>query len=603
MKSAATRAPNRSFRGAWMAAAVLVFSSLLAACGGGGTIPTPGVQARTLDASFATRKAVAYSPYRSGTAPGSTPAETVTAAEIDQDLQLLAQGGFGLIRLFDCQTNASLPSGGSAEMILQRIAANNLDIKVQLGVYIQSGNDAYNQAQIGRAIQLATTYKSTVLAVSVGNENMVSWSFNRVSAATMAGYIAAVRSGVTQPVTSDDNWLFYSGTDTQNPTVVLNTIDFVSIHTYPLIDTVTSPGSWNWQQTAVAANQRAAAMMNAAIGWATTNYSTVRTYLDGAGYRNLPITIGETGWKAVATGGETQRAGPINQAMYYQGLLGWAGGSGASSKPLAIFYFEAFDEPWKSSDDGWGLFDVSRNARCVVQGLYPNSQWVAGQDCNLANALYYIPVAGNPTITANRYTVFADVAVSGEARPTESLSWTGFNSPATAFAGSANTTAAAQDGPNSEQITPAPQNASPMFGWGMIAYLPTSSDDLSNFAASGHLNFSIKSTYPGKIQVGFLTGSTTANNAVQAYIVIDPAISQYGYVNDGNWHDVSIPISAIIALATPAYGQPSSATLNMAQVTQPFTIADLYASTGKSSGSPGYGATTTFFVDDIYWSK
>ncbi|MDE2083193.1 MAG: hypothetical protein KGI90_17745, partial [Burkholderiales bacterium] len=115
------------------------------------------------------------------------------------------------------------------------------------------------------------------------------------------------------------------------------------------------------------------------------------------------------------------------------------------------------------------------------------------------------------------------------------------------------------------------------------------------------LNFSIKSTYPGKIQVGFLTGSTTANTAVQAYIVIDPSTAQYGYVNDGAWHQVSIPISAIVANATPAYGQPSTATLDMTKVTQPFTIADLYASTGKTAGFPG--STTTFNIDAIYWSK
>ena len=608
MSTAASRAGRRDSPAgrlvllALLALSLLSSAGLLAGCGGGGTVPYPGVQTRPLPADFGTRKAVAYSPFRTAVAPGSTPAETVTPAEVTQDLTLLAQGGFGLIRLFDSQTNASLPSGGSAEMVLQAIQAANLDIKVQLGIYIQHGNDAFNQAQIARAISLANTYRSLVVAVSVGNENMVSWSPNPIDPATMAGYIAAVRGAITQPVTADDNWLFYSGTDAKNPNVVLNTIDFVSIHTYPLIDTVTTPGAWNWQQTAVPASQRAAAMMNASIAWAQTNYASVRSYLDKAGYGNLPITIGETGWKALPTGGETYRASPINQALYLQGLNAWSASTTLPSKPLAIFYFEAFDEPWKASDDGWGLFNVNRQARCAVQAQFPSSQWQAG-DCSVANALYYVPAVGNPPITASRYTVFADVAVAGEARPTEPIAWTGFNSPATAFAGSTSSTAAPGDGPNSEQITPAPQNASPMFGWGLIAYLPSTSDDLSAFVASGRLNFSIKSTYPGKIQVGFLTGSTTSNTAVQAYIVIDPATAQYGYVNDGAWHAVSIPVSAIIANATPAYGQPASATLNMSQVTQPFTIADLYASTGKSTPAQGVGDPTTFYVDDIYWSK
>ena len=577
----------------------LALVTILGACGGGGTVPLPGVQVRALSPDFATRKAVAYSPFRSA----NRDTETVTTAEVTQDLTLLAQGGFGLIRVFDSSTNASRPSGGSTEAILQAIQASHLDIKVQLGIYIQSGNNAFNQAEIARGIALAGTYASTVLAVSVGNENMVSWSFNAVDPTLMAGYINTVRAAVSQPVTSDDNWLFYSGTDSKSPNVVLNAIDFVSIHSYAIIDSITSPGSWNWQQTSVPAAQRAAAMMDASVAWATTNFNSVRSYLDKSGYAALPITIGETGWKAVQTGGETYRASPVNQKMYLDRLTAWSASATApSAKPLAIFYFEAFDEPWKGSDDGWGLFNVNRQARYVVQSLYPSSLWEPGA-YTLANALYFIPKLGNPTITANRYTVFADIAVAGESKPTETPLWVGFNSPATAFAGLTNTTSAPGDAPNSMQVTPAPQNATPMFGWGMIAALVTTSDDLSNFQAAGSLNFSIKSTYPGKIQVGFLTGSTTTNTAVQAYIVIDPLAAQYGYVNDGAWHTVSIPISAIIANATPAYGQPASAKLNMTQVSQPFTVADLYASTGKTSAALGAGDKTTFFLDNIYWSK
>jgi hypothetical protein len=49
--------------------------------------------------------------------------------------------------------------------------------------------------------------------------------------------------------------------------------------------------------------------------------------------------------------------------MYYQGLQGWSTSSSLPSKPIQIFYFEAFDEAWKGQDDGWGLWDSGRNAR------------------------------------------------------------------------------------------------------------------------------------------------------------------------------------------------------------------------------------------------
>ncbi len=114
---------------------------------------------------------------------------------------------------------------------------------------------------------------------------------------------------------------------------------------------------------------------------------------------------------------------------------------------------------------------------------------------------------------------------------------------------------------------------------------------------------SVKSTGPGTIPAGFLTCATTAHTAVYAHIVIDRSTLQYGYVEDGHWHAMSIPISATIALATPACGQPATVKLDMTTVAQPFTIADLYASTGKTSGSPGYGDMTSFYADDIDWSK
>ena len=41
-----------------------VLTLALAACGGGGVIPSPGVSLRALDTDFTSRKAVAYSPYR-----------------------------------------------------------------------------------------------------------------------------------------------------------------------------------------------------------------------------------------------------------------------------------------------------------------------------------------------------------------------------------------------------------------------------------------------------------------------------------------------------------------------------------------------------------
>ena len=565
---------------------------ILIGCGGGGVVPSNGVQVRALSAEFGTRKAVSYSPYRSTSTDGNNfQNEVVTTANVLQDLRLLQDGGFTLIRLFNS-------SDAMAKVVLETIKNNNLDIKVMLGVWIQSGNPGgINEAEIVRAVSLANNYKSIVLALSVGNETMVNWSFNPVSVADMVKYINAVRSQVTQPVTTDDNWAFFAkASNNQDPKAVLNAVDFVAMHTYPLADSVHDANKWNWQQTDKPANLRAEAMMDAAIAAAKSDFNAVRSYMDSLGLTNTPIVIGETGWKAVASGGENYRAHPVNQKMYFDRLTAWSNSS-AAAKPKSIFYFEAFDEPWKKADDKWGLFNVDRKARYVVQSLYPNSMWESGAYTSV-DALYYIPTQSNGTVTANRYTIFSDITTAGEVRPSESILWVGWDNPATAYAGSSSISFATGDAPNSLEITPAPTS----WGWGMIAALQTSADDLSQFATTGSLNFSIKTMYPGKIEFGFLTGTTTAGSAYDVYLTVDPANNPYGYVNDGTWRNVSIPISAITPRGAMAYGMTdaSKSKLDLTKVTNPLVIADRYEKTGKSNNS---NDRTKIYIDNVYWSK
>ena len=117
------------------------------------------------------------------------------------------------------------------------------------------------------------------------------------------------------------------------------------MHSYPILTT----NQWDWEQQAVPEANRAAAMMDAAVQRVRDSYDAVRKHVDGQGQFNMPIVVGETGWKAVATSDAlTYLAHPANQKMYYDRLVALsdsarAGGDG----PVAIFYFEAFDEPWK----------------------------------------------------------------------------------------------------------------------------------------------------------------------------------------------------------------------------------------------------------------
>jgi hypothetical protein len=374
------------------------------------------------------------------------------------------------------------------------------------------------------------------------------------------------------------------------PAFVTNLIDFAAVHSYPILYASSNYyDPWDWEQQAVPEAGRAAAMMDAAVERVKVNYAAVRKYLDSQGHRDLPIVIGEAGWKAVPTGDLTFLAHPVNQKMFYDRMVAWGETSKTSGGPLAIFYFEAFDEPWKATanpnfnDDGWGLFNVGRQARYVVQSLYAASQWAPGS-YTLADAVY-APTVVSPVISANRYTVYADALTAGEAvAPT--AQWFGFDSPPNAFAGEGTDALLAAEGTHFMEIGPAPSTAvGKDYGWGMLT-AGTGRADLSQFLASGRLNFSIKTTYPGKLMFGFGTAAAGAVFVVASNSNADG----YGYVNDGTWHQVSIPVSAFTA---------AGGSFDLSRLTNALVVADIYDRTGNTAR----GNTSKVFIDAVYWSK
>ncbi len=590
IKAQALRASTRAFSSAWLLASMLALVGLMVACGGGGSVPAtqPG-GARALPADFGTRKAVNYSPYRSN----NRDTEVVTRENVLQDLGLLAQGGFTLIRTFDS-------SDEFAKLMLQIIKDNQINMKVQLGIYIAPTNGTgaalasalrFNDAEVARGIKLANDFKDIVVAVSVGNESV---AFGLSTPEILARYLSTVRSGVTQPLTANDVWDGYAGLPGSStggfPPGLINLIDFASMHSYPILYASSNYyDPWDWEQQAVPEATRAAAMMDAAVERVKVNYAAVRKALDGQGHANMPIVIGEAGWKSVVTGDLTYLAHPVNQKMFYDRLMAWGTQSKASGGPAAIFYFEAFDEPWKATvnpnfnDDHWGLFNVNRQAKYVVQGLYPVSQWAPGT-FTAADALR-APTVVTAVISANRYTVYANAVTAGEA-VAPAAQWFGFDSPPNAFAGQGADATLAAEGLNFMEIGPAPSTTlGKDYGWGALTVTTPPRVDLSQFASTGKLNFSIKTTYPGKLMFGF---GTTLAGAVFV-VASNTNADGYGYINDGTWRQVSIPISAF----TAAGGK-----FDLRKVTNTLVVADIYDRTGNAKGS-----TTKVFIDAVYWSK
>jgi len=197
--------------------------------------------------------------------------------------------------------------------------------------------------------------------------------------------------------------------------------------------------------------------------------------------------------------------------------------------------------------------------------------------------------------------VYADSVPTGESPAVANgTNWFGWDNPPTAFAGEEDSgvpvSGAPGDSAHGVIVKPVPKS----WGWGMLVAPGngTVSADLSAYEASGTLNFSIKTTYPGKLEIGFFTGS--GSSGYDVYIAISSG--QYNYVNDGNWHNVSIPIRDIKPLGNKGSGNEGSATsvFDLTKVTNPFVVADRFGKTGNTQGA---ATNTKIYVDNIYWSK
>jgi exo-beta-1,3-glucanase (GH17 family) len=593
------RSPVRIFP-ALRCALMLSFALLLSSCGGGGVTSTaPATEAvfikapRALPAEYLARKAVAYSPFRSD----NRDTETITAGMVKQDLDLLLQGNFRLIRLFDSSDKV-------AKLVLDVIADNGMDIKVQLGAYVNSFKyevnpykiadiKAGNDAELARTISLANSikYRNIILAVSVGNETLVNWSTVPIDPIDLAKYIKTVRDAVPQPVTTDDNFLAFTN---PAPRPVVDQIDFAAIHIYPNIDTEFPDGAlyWDWKQLSVPAGPaRATAMMNASMVELRRQYAMVRVALDSMGLHAMPIAITETGWKAFDSEApkQAQRAHPVNQKMFYERLDTFRAEGRVGAGPANIFYFEAFDEPWKKGDDAWGLFDVNRKARYVIQNLYPSTIW---QNALLtdANAVYFETPVPLAAVTSTNYTLFSD---SPGATQVTGLRIDAFDGT-TVVRNENSTDVAAGQGSRSMLLTPNPKS----WGWGLLwqpeARLdhetpPTYSrnTNLSLFA-SGNLNVWVKTTYPGKVEFGL---STLTENGESVEVLLPVGNGEYGYKNDGTWSLVQIPLQAF---------KTRNSKVDFRFVVSPFYIADRYESTGKAANA---GHTTPISIDSVHWSR
>jgi exo-beta-1,3-glucanase (GH17 family) len=296
--------------------------------------------------------ALAYSGFREGQHPDrGDGAVNPSDAEILEDLTLLADHGFGLLRMYDAGVNTATT--------LRLIREHDLPVRVLLGIWLKAeisnhegcpwldepipdeelaANKIGNAEEVARGIRLANEYGDIVVAVNVGNEALVEWNDHMVPLDDVIAYVREVRGRIDQPVTVADNyeWWIEAGAP------LAAEVDFLGIHTYPA-----------WEEKSI----------DEALAYTIDNLEGVRAALPGK-----PIAVLEAGWATIADE-FAARASEANQVRYYDELdaLG-------REHNITMFFFEAFDEPWKGdparpngAEKHWGIFKVDRSPKLVMK--------------------------------------------------------------------------------------------------------------------------------------------------------------------------------------------------------------------------------------------
>jgi len=287
--------------------------------------------------------AVAYSGFREGQDPNGAMPST---AQIREDLHLL-DPGFSYIRTYA----AARPD---THEVLRIIREDELNLKVVLGAWLhcedprhaayEPRHAALNDEEIEAAISLARAYPDVVVGITVGNEILVDWSFWPVPLPRVIELVRRVQDATGLPVSVADD---YSAWASPEGVELSRVVDFVFLHAHPI-----------WHKKSIEDGFPAFLDM----------FRQVREAV-GPDQR---LIVGETGWATFTTPAQTETlhapdaGSEESQEVFWHQLHDWAIREG-----VPVFWFSAFDEPWKdaSGTEGfWGLYRVDRSPRQVLQG-------------------------------------------------------------------------------------------------------------------------------------------------------------------------------------------------------------------------------------------
>ena len=330
--------------------------------------------------------AISYGGYR-----GKSRQEQPSINEIKEDLYIMHAQGFRVFRTYDLHH----PFAENTLKAIKEIKQTDpsFEMYVMLGAWIQC-KDAFtekpinheedyegNKFEITEAVRLAQEYPDIVKIIAVGNEAMVHWAWSyHVPPKFVLKWVKHLQdlklNGVLNNdlwITTSDNFASWGGGSAEYHNEDLNelirSVDFVSMHTYAFHDTHYNPSFWNLTTTPENLNKKNIIMdaMQMAVDYELDQFESVQNYV-----RNIDpskeVHIGETGWSSVASDlygySGSEAADEYKLGLYYQMIT-----DACFVKSISCFYFSAFDEPWKDSnnengsENHFGLFTVDGKAK------------------------------------------------------------------------------------------------------------------------------------------------------------------------------------------------------------------------------------------------
>ena len=333
--------------------------------------------------------AISYGGYRKSTR-GIQP----TVAEIKEDMKILHAMKIKILRTYNVQL-------AQAETILEAIRElksenPSFEMYVMLGAWIDCKNawtnhpvdhqieSDQNESEIARAVSLANKYPSIVKIIAVGNEAMVKWATSYYVQPSVilkwVSYLQNLKKENKLPkslwITSSDNFASWGGGGDEYHTEDLNKlieeVDYISMHTYPMHDTHYNPVFWYTKEERPNI-EKVNNIMLRAKDYAASQYDGVANYVKSLGIKK-PIHIGETGWASFSNGlygnKGSKATDEYKEALFYWHMREWTAKAG-----ISCFYFEAFDEVWKDapnpkgSENHFGLFTIDGKAKYALWDL------------------------------------------------------------------------------------------------------------------------------------------------------------------------------------------------------------------------------------------